>query len=107
MHCEPNFSAALTPDHGTTGSGAFHRRGPTGGAANGMPLNTRTPSAVVPRTLPPSIVVVSDAARPSSDAATINIAAPSTRFIKPPWLRRKPSALTLGRKPSALQDGTR
>src|SRR4051812_36235670 len=39
----PNASALRTPFDGATGCGGFQRRGPTGGAPNGMPRNTRTP----------------------------------------------------------------
>src|SRR5580700_11389388 len=42
-----NLSAARTPCHGVGGSGACQRKSPTGGAANGMPLKTRT-SGFVP-----------------------------------------------------------
>ena len=40
----PNASALRTPSQCATGCGAFQRSGPTGGAPNGMPRNTRTPS---------------------------------------------------------------
>ena len=43
-HTGPNASALRTPSQCATGCGAFQRSGPTGGAPNGMPLNTRTPS---------------------------------------------------------------
>src|SRR6185295_19108485 len=62
MQDAPNASAARTPFQATTDCGAFHRRSPTGGAANGMPLNTRTPFAVVPEIWPPSTATVSGAA---------------------------------------------
>jgi hypothetical protein len=38
MGLGPNCTQALTPSHGTTGCGAFHRNDPTGGAAKGTPL---------------------------------------------------------------------
>ncbi len=41
------------PGHALTGCGAFQRKSPTGGAANGMPLNCETPSTTVPATVPP------------------------------------------------------
>src|SRR5580765_6903062 len=41
-HGAPNASALRTPSHFATGCGARHRFSPTGGAAYGMPLNTRT-----------------------------------------------------------------
>src|SRR5262245_9705050 len=47
MQRGPNAIAVLTPSHFGAGCGAFQRSGPTGGAAYGMPLNTRT-SALLP-----------------------------------------------------------
>ena len=41
-HGAPKASALRTPSHLAAGWGAFHRLSPSGGAANGMPLNTRT-----------------------------------------------------------------
>jgi hypothetical protein len=38
MHWGPKVSAFFTPLQAATGCGAFQRRSPTGGAANGMPL---------------------------------------------------------------------
>jgi hypothetical protein len=49
MHRAPNWSARRTPAQPATGCGGRHRNGPTGGAASGMPLNTRT-LAVLPET---------------------------------------------------------
>ncbi len=40
--------ALKTRGHGTAGCGGRHRNGPTGGAANGTPLNTLTSESVVP-----------------------------------------------------------
>ena len=50
----PNSVAFRTPSHAVAGCGGFQRRSPTGGAAYGMPLNTRTfePATVVPSTSP-------------------------------------------------------
>ena len=42
---QPYSLAERTPDQGRGGCGARHRSAPTGGAANGMPLKPRTPSA--------------------------------------------------------------
>src|SRR4051794_23302882 len=39
MQLEPNSPALRTDFQGTSGLGSRHRRSPTGGAANGMPLN--------------------------------------------------------------------
>lgn len=55
-HDAANWSALRTSVHGVTGCGAFQRRSPTGGAANGMPLKTLTDGSS-PRT--PSIAPVS------------------------------------------------
>src|SRR5581483_441599 len=42
-HIGPNFVVSRTPGQGVTGCGSRHRRSPTGGAANGIPLNTAPP----------------------------------------------------------------
>src|SRR5205823_7358441 len=55
-HTSPKVSALRTPLHFATGCGGFHRRSPTGGAANGIPLKTRTPRLVVPEINPDSSV---------------------------------------------------
>src|ERR1700676_5473019 len=47
MHRDPKASALRIPSHLATGCGARHRNDPTGGAANGSPLKTRT-SALIP-----------------------------------------------------------
>jgi len=49
MQLAPKLAARRTPFHETTGPGAFHRRLPTGGAANGIPLQATT-DAVRPDT---------------------------------------------------------
>src|SRR3982751_3926693 len=56
MQLGPNSAAWRTPVHATGGSGAFHRLSPTGGAANGMPLNAVRPGfrPAAPETVPPS-----------------------------------------------------
>src|SRR4029450_11603812 len=43
IHPGPYVSAFRTSLQGATDCGARQRHGPTGGAANGIPLNTRTP----------------------------------------------------------------
>src|SRR5574344_1889023 len=48
----PKSLACLTPSHFSTGWGAFHLRFPTGGAANGTPLNTLTPEQSMPSSVP-------------------------------------------------------
>ena len=49
MQVAENWSALRTPVHVAGALGAFQRRSPTGGAANGIPLYTRT-AALVPAT---------------------------------------------------------
>src|SRR5213594_3438524 len=92
MHAAENVSAARTPLQGATDCGAFQRRSPTGGAANGMPLNTRTPFALTPEIWPLSILTVSGALNRRDESAavtanTINVGE-SERFIEPPSPRR-------------------
>src|SRR4249919_2080749 len=53
-----NASAFFVPCQPSTGCGALHRRSPTGGAANGMPLNDTTPSCSTPATFPPVTAAV-------------------------------------------------
>src|SRR5262245_54969868 len=53
MQLAPYSAAFFSPVHGFTGCGACQRSAPTGGAANGMPLNDATPFAATPATLPP------------------------------------------------------
>src|SRR5947207_12182143 len=81
MHAGPYFEASLTPVHTLTGCGAFHRSVPSGGAANGMPLKMRTPSADVPLICPPSTLIVSDAADVKSDAAPTKAVTEINRFM--------------------------
>ena len=54
MHMEPNSSALRMPSQCATGWGARQRRLPSGAAANGMPLNTRTAGFApgMPETVP-------------------------------------------------------
>src|SRR5262249_44774235 len=51
-----NFSALRTPSHFAGGCGGRQRSSPTGGAAYGMPLKTRTPGTelATPSSNPPS-----------------------------------------------------
>ena len=55
MQSAPNSAAWRMPVHGAAGWGGRHRSSPTGGAANGMPLNDSTPSSITPCTSPLSI----------------------------------------------------
>ena len=75
MQRGPNASALRTPSHFTAGCGAFQRSGPTGGAANGMPLKTRTsvllPAA--PDTSPEPVFTGSLIAAVVRDGAAINV----------------------------------
>src|SRR5471030_3048890 len=54
MQSGPYSLAERTPCHAVAGCGARQRKSPTGGAANGMPLNAMTPSCTLPRTTPVS-----------------------------------------------------
>src|SRR5262245_7013484 len=84
MQRGPKAVAIFTPSHFGAGCGAFHLRGPTGGAAYGMPLNTRTSALVpaAPETSPLSVFTGSVTAADATLAAQ-RIAAESTRrFIR-------------------------
>src|SRR5947207_11214279 len=50
--------AGRTPSQGATGCGGRNRSSPTGGAANGRPLNTRTPSSSTPATRPAAVSAI-------------------------------------------------
>ena len=54
MQSWPYSVAGRTPVHATTGCGGRQRKSPSGGAANGIPLNESTPSATAPLIVPPS-----------------------------------------------------
>src|ERR1700761_5934122 len=56
----PNCVQSRTPLQGAAGCGARHRNAPTGGAANGIPLNTCTPSTTAPETNPSSTLTLSN-----------------------------------------------
>src|SRR5580658_11374921 len=56
----PNCVHARTPSQGAAGCGARHRNTPTGGAAKGIPLKTRTPPSTSPEINPLSIFTVSN-----------------------------------------------
>src|SRR6266404_1324696 len=63
MHTLPKGSALRTPDHFSGGCGSFQRNGPTGGAAKGIPLNTRTPDfSVTPESWPVAVLTGSEIA---------------------------------------------
>src|SRR3954470_15707064 len=47
-----------TPSHGATGCGGRNRNSPTGGAANGTPLKTHTPSSSSPATRPAAVSAI-------------------------------------------------
>src|SRR5450756_547533 len=48
----PNSSASRMPSQGSAGTGAWNRRGPSGGLANGMPRKTAMPFSRCPLTRP-------------------------------------------------------
>src|SRR6188768_2220341 len=77
MQALAKASAFLTPAQGLAGAGAFQRRSPTGGAANGMPLKTEMPASVTPLTAPPVTVATVTCASAASNGNT----ARSTRAI--------------------------
>jgi hypothetical protein len=62
VHEGPNASALNTPSHFAAGCGGFHRFSPSGGAAKGIPLKTRTFgfAVVAPATRPASILTCSE-----------------------------------------------
>src|SRR6516165_1303481 len=71
-HAGPGQVAAfLTPVHRAAGRGARHRRAPTGGAAYGMPKNSRAPLARSPRTAPLSVRTTSGAGQAGARAAAV------------------------------------
>src|SRR6476660_6470062 len=55
---DPNSSALNTPSHGSWGTGAAKRSGPTGGCAYGIPRKACTPSCRVPRTYPVCVATI-------------------------------------------------
>ena len=73
MHWGPKLVAgSVTGAHDSAGCGGFQRRSPTGGAANGMPRNTRTPSSISPRTFPEAVSTTVSCARSDPGAAAPN-----------------------------------
>src|SRR5262245_2663870 len=107
----PNVSALRMPAHFGVGRGGSHRSSPTGGAAYGIPLDTRTPgaAAVVPESRPASVAIGSlTTARktPAIAIAAANIAPiPASRgfgdralvIVAPPCtLRSRTSAIVYG-----------
>src|SRR5689334_4753395 len=98
MQCGPNSVAWRTPLHLAGGFGAFQRRSPVGGAANGIPRNWRTPDvALLPSRVPVSIFTRWAFTR---SAATARMADAATR---PETLRtrRNVMAFTLSQRASA------
>ncbi len=89
MQPAPKCVAWRTPAQGFTGWGAFQRRGPTGGAAKGMPLNIESPPETSPATIPPVTLAwaipafAGAAARASSASAAIQMV-----FTTPPRVPR-------------------
>jgi len=82
MHRGPNAFVSFTPVQFCTGAGGANRSSPTGGAANGIPLNARTPLAPAPvPSIVPFAVFTRSGAAFSIIAANPNI---KIRFIKNP-----------------------
>src|SRR3954466_14598729 len=83
-HPGPKLSACFTPDQGCTRCGAFQRSAPTGGAANGIPLNDTMPCASAPATRPPvtsASRTCADDGRAHTRTATANMTVPVKTFI--------------------------
>src|SRR6266700_705694 len=68
-HAGASQLAFLMPVHRAAGWGGRHRRATTGGAAYGMPKNSRALLAYSPRTAPLSVRTTSGAERPGAAAA--------------------------------------
>src|SRR5262245_3171411 len=80
VHGAPNASALRTPSQRAGGCGARHRFSPSGGAANGMLLKTRTEdwvTPVVPASVPMSVLTCSGIIAEVRTATTAIV--PSTR----------------------------
>src|SRR5436190_1773438 len=73
MQLSENLSAFRTPCHAATGCGARQRRSPAGGAANGIPLKTRTSGKEpgVPVNWPPAVFTGSEMAEKAGTARAI------------------------------------
>ena len=71
----PNLTASRTPFQFLTGCGGFQRRSPTGGAANGTPRKARTPSTVVPATVPFEVLTCTGLLPPAASALPVSIVA--------------------------------
>ena len=72
-----NCVASRTPSHASSRTGGRKRRGPTGGAANGMPRNTSTPSRSIPSIFPlrvATIVMAVAGYRLGSEVAEVGLA---------------------------------
>src|SRR5258705_9882835 len=91
----PYSTALRTPVQGVTGCGAFQRSGPTGGAAYGMPLNTRTSALLpaAPDTKPPSVFAGSVIAADAAVAAASNV----TTLIRRVFMALLPSGCAIVR----------
>src|SRR5207247_7043562 len=83
-HTGPNASAFRTPSQRATGCGAFHRSGPIGGAPNGMPRKTRTPSGelAAAATRPVSVFTGSGRAATSTVADAAMAVSATTRCLR-------------------------
>jgi hypothetical protein len=78
--CGANAVAARTPVQCAGGSGACQRSAPAGGAAYGMPRNSRIPPATSPRTAPDCVVATSPpaAAVAPAGAGPADVAQPAS-----------------------------
>src|SRR5580700_7928385 len=80
----PNLVASRTPVSGAAFWGAFQRRGPTGGAAYGMPSKLRIVAVLLPAIMPTfGTVTISGTAAPPSAAPESAGGAPAPFFAEP------------------------
>ena len=123
-HFGPKAAASRTPAQGSGGAGGRQRRSPTGGAANGIPLNANVSPDRTPRTSPLSVTARSPAARatrglgvrpcaPDTPNATTPVTSsapartfPRDRLIRPSYAPRR-SARDQGDIPCLGREGDR
>ena len=72
MQCEPNSVALRPPSHFAGATGGFQRRSPTGGAAYGIPRNTRTAPSTLPSAIPEAVFTCGPSAAPNRASGKAN-----------------------------------
>src|SRR5580700_7375297 len=96
----PNLVASRTPVSGAAFWGAFQRRGPTGGAAYGMPSKLRIVAVLLPAIMPTfGTVTTSCPAAPESAAG----GAPAELFVEPPLHAAQVMPMQAAAQPRALR----